>query len=76
LQFVWSERTLNLEYKNQPFLFPISYVLLIYNKLNLYSVLIYTICAQGNALDINSYEITLQFIYELIGPYAFYNNTI
>lgn len=75
LEMIWSERLIVFKYKEQEYLMPFAYILLIYNKINdLCSVLLYAKYAESNALDRNAYQITLNFINELIQLNLEYKN--
>ncbi|APG78716.1 RNA-dependent RNA polymerase [Hubei chuvirus-like virus 1] len=74
LTFVWSEKLIYVEFKSNNYILPISYLLLIYNKIHdLISVLIYVTLAEGNALPSNSYYMTISFIQELINIHKNYD---
>jgi len=67
LTLVWSEKMVYMEYKGKAYIFPRSYILLIYNKIHdLVSVLVYALGSSGNALPKTTMNVTLSFILELI----------
>jgi hypothetical protein len=75
IEFVWSERILYINFKNSCYLMPISYILLIYNKINdLISILVYTLYNQDCALDKFAYYTCLEFIECLIQLHITYKD--
>lgn len=63
LDVVWSERLIAFKFKETWYIHSYAYLLLIHNKLcDLLSVLVYSIHAEGNALELGAYETTIEFV--------------
>lgn len=66
VQMVWSHRLIAFCYEGTWTIHPISYLLMIHNKLaDLLSVLFYARAAEGNALEEGSYKATSKFVQHL-----------